>query len=428
MAGCEAAWRLARAGVEVDLFEMKPQRFSAAHKSVQLAELVCSNSLRSADVNTAVGLLKEEMRRLGSLVMAAADENSVPAGRALAVDRDRFAGFITSRIESLDRVRVIREEAAGLDPDRLTVLATGPLTSEAMSACLSGMVGAEHLYFYDAIAPIVTAESIDMDRAFTASRYDETGDGDYINCPMNEAEYHRFYETLMAAEKVPVRDFEDPRYFEGCLPIEVMAERGPRTLTFGPMKPVGLTDPKTGERPYAVVQLRMENAEGTLYNMVGLQTRLKRPEQDRIFRLIPGLEGAEFVRYGSVHRNTFIYGPAHLDEFLRLRRFKKVFLAGQITGVEGYVESAAMGILAGENAARAARGRPPVTPPKTTAHGALIKHLTDLSVKNFQPMNVNFGLVPPAPKGLGRKERPAFYSHRALGDLEVWIKEVEHDW
>ncbi|MBU2548024.1 MAG: methylenetetrahydrofolate--tRNA-(uracil(54)-C(5))-methyltransferase (FADH(2)-oxidizing) TrmFO, partial [Proteobacteria bacterium] len=274
LAGCEAAWRLAQHRVPVDLYEMKPQRFSPAHHSPDLCELVCSNSLRSAETTSAVGLLKEEMRRLNSLVMASADETSVPAGRALAVDRDRFAARVTSKIQALDEVRLVREEVVGLDPDQVTVLATGPLTSEPMSRCLADLIGTDHLYFYDAIAPIVAAGSVDMDKAFRASRYDKDGEGDYLNCPMTEAEYMTFLEALLAAQKAPLRDFEDPRFFEGCLPIEVMAERGPRTLTFGPMKPVGLTDPGTGTRPYAVVQLRRENAEGTLYNMVGFQTRL----------------------------------------------------------------------------------------------------------------------------------------------------------
>ncbi|MEW5724975.1 MAG: methylenetetrahydrofolate--tRNA-(uracil(54)-C(5))-methyltransferase (FADH(2)-oxidizing) TrmFO, partial [Thermodesulfobacteriota bacterium] len=291
LAGCEAVWRLDRAGVPADLYEMKPVRFSPAHRSPDLAELVCSNSLRSDDPHSAVGLLKEEMRRLGSLVMEAADAARVPAGKALAVDREKFARFITARIEGLKGVRVARAEVAVLDPAELTVLATGPLTSEALSRSLAGLVGTEHLYFYDAIAPIVTAESVDLDKAFFASRYGpEDGEGDYLNCPLSEPEYDAFYQALLAAEKSPARDFEDPRYFEGCLPIEVMAERGRMTLAFGPMKPVGLVDPKTGRRPYAVVQLRRENRAGTHYNLVGFQTRLKRPEQDRVFRLIPGLE------------------------------------------------------------------------------------------------------------------------------------------
>jgi len=427
LAGCEAVRRLARYGLKVDLYEMKPVRFSPAHTSSHLAELVCSNSLRSDDPTSAVGLLKEEMRRLGSLVMEAAARTRVPAGRALAVDRERFAAWITALVESLPGVRVIRREMAELNLAETSVLATGPLTSPAMSETISRLVGSEHLYFYDAIAPIVTAESVDMTCVFVGSRYEDPGQGDYLNCPMTKEEYQRFYQALLEGEKVAGRDFEQPRFFEGCLPIEVMAERGPQTLVFGPLKPVGLVDPRTGRRPYAVVQLRKENNAGTLYNMVGFQTRLKRPAQDRIFRLIPGLEQAEFVRYGSIHRNTFINGPAHLNRFLQLRRFPSLFLAGQITGVEGYVESAAMGLLAGENAARLVQGRPLVNPPSTTAHGALVSHLIDSTPKNFQPMNVNFGLMPPAPKSVPKKHRPGFYAERALADLEAWLNEVDYE-
>jgi len=427
LAGCEAVRRLARHGLGVDLYEMKPVRFSPAHTSSHLAELVCSNSLRSDDPTSAVGLLKEEMRRLGSLVMEAAARTRVPAGRALAVDRERFAAWITERVESLPGVRVIRREMTELNLAETTVLATGPLTSPAMSEAISRLVGSEHLYFYDAIAPIVTADSVDMTRVFVGSRYEDPGRGDYLNCPMTEEEYQRFYQALLEGEKVPGRDFEQPRFFEGCLPIEVMAERGPQTLVFGPLKPVGLVDPRTGRRPYAVVQLRKENTAGTLYNMVGFQTKLKRPAQDRIFRLIPGLEQAEFVRYGSIHRNTFINGPAHLNRFLQLRCFPSLFLAGQITGVEGYVESAAMGLLAGENVARLVQGRPLVSPPPTTAHGALVSHLIDSTPKNFQPMNVNFGLMPPAPKSVPKKHRPGYYAERALAALEAWLNEVDYE-
>ncbi|MBW2086803.1 MAG: methylenetetrahydrofolate--tRNA-(uracil(54)-C(5))-methyltransferase (FADH(2)-oxidizing) TrmFO, partial [Deltaproteobacteria bacterium] len=313
LAGCEAAWRLAQADMGVDLFEMKPRKFSPAHTTTRLAELVCSNSFRSRDLHSAIGLLKEEMRLLNSLIMMCADETEVPAGKALAVDRERFASLITARIEALDQVRLIREEVTDLDPSCLTILATGPLTSDPLSASLSTLIGSEHLHFYDATSPIVTFDSIDMNRVFTASRYEQEGEGDYINCPLTEEEYSRFYEALTRADRVTPRPFEKPRYHEGCLPIEVMAGRGPRTLTFGPMKPVGLSDPRTGQRPYAVVQLRRENRAGTMFNLVGFQTRLKRPEQDRVFRLIPGLKKAEFVRYGSVHRNTFINAPRHLN-------------------------------------------------------------------------------------------------------------------
>jgi methylenetetrahydrofolate--tRNA-(uracil-5-)-methyltransferase len=424
LAGCEAAWRLAGRGLTVELHEMKPERYSPAHTSPHLAELVCSNSLRSNDPQSAVGLLKEEMRALDSLIMAAAEASRVPAGKALAVDRNAFSSWITSRLERLPRVRIVRGERMNLSFPGPTILATGPLTSEWMSQALSGLVGAEHLYFYDAIAPIITAESVDMSRAFVASRYGPTGEGDYINCPLDAEEYKAFYLALLNAPKVQLRDFEKPVFFEGCLPIEVMAERGEQTLAFGPMKPVGLTDPRTGRRPEAVVQLRRENSAGTLLNMVGFQTRLKWAEQDRVFRLIPGLKEAEFVRYGSVHRNTFINAPEHVTQYLQLRQRPDLFVAGQISGVEGYVESAAMGILAGENAARLAKNLPLVTPPKTTALGALVGHLTDTVVRRFQPANINFGLVPPAPKNVRKRDRTAWFVNRAREDLASWIVEV----
>ncbi|MFH1139575.1 MAG: methylenetetrahydrofolate--tRNA-(uracil(54)-C(5))-methyltransferase (FADH(2)-oxidizing) TrmFO [Pseudomonadota bacterium] len=427
LAGCEAALRLVRNGLAVDLYEMKPVRFSPAHKSPALAELVCSNSFRSADAHSAVGLLKNEMRRLGSLVMRAAGKTSVPAGKALAVDRDRFSALVTDMVAGLPGLNLIRAEVTALDPDRVTVVAAGPLASEALAGELARLVGADHLYFYDAIAPVVEADSIDLGRAFFASRYDETGEGDYLNCPFTEEEYTVFYQALTAGEKTPLREFEKPKFFEGCLPIEEMAARGFLTLAFGPMKPVGLIDPRTGERPFAVVQLRKENEAGTLYNLVGFQTRLKRPDQDRVFRLIPGLADARFARWGSVHRNTFIKSPDHLNEFLQLRNAPRLFLAGQISGVEGYVESSAMGILAGENAARLALGRPLVVPPPETALGALVKHLTDATPKHFQPSNVTFGLTPPAPGKMRKKDRPAFYVRRAEAALDGWLTEVGYE-
>ena len=423
MAGCEAAWRLAKHGVAADLYEMKPSRFSEAHSSSNLAELVCSNSLRSNDEDSAVGLLKQEMRQLDSLVMQAAAETQVPAGKALAVDRVRFGEYITEKVESLAGIRVIREEVEKIDPARVTIVAAGPLASESLSNSLGQLVGADHMYFYDAIAPIVMADSIDFEKAFVQSRYGPVGEGDYVNCPMTEEEYQRLYTALMEAEKTGLRDFEKPKFFEGCLPIEVMAERGIQTLTFGPMKPVGLTDPHSGKQPYAVLQLRRENQAGTLYNMVGFQTRLTRPSQDAVFRLIPGLEEAEFARWGSVHRNTFIHGPSHLNRFLQLRDHPNVFMAGQIAGVEGYVESASMGILAGENAARLCSGRALTTPPNTAAMGGLVNHLTDTTSTNFQPSNVNFGLLPPLPQKVKKRERGVHYSRRALEDSAVWRKE-----
>ena len=427
LAGCEAALRLARNGLSVDLYEMKPGRFSPAHKSSNLAELVCSNSFRSADPHSAVGLLKNEMSRLGSMVMDAAFKTRVPAGKALAVDRERFSALATERVESLPGVNLIREEATVLDPERTTVLAAGPLASEAVTEELARLVGGDQLYFYDAIAPVVQADSIDMDKAFLASRYDETGEGDYLNCPFSEEEYKVFYDALSAGEKTALRDFEKPKFFEGCLPIEEMAARGFKTLAFGPMKPVGLTDPRTGERPFAVVQLRKENEAGTLYNLVGFQTRLRRPEQDRVFRLIPGLEKAEFVRWGSVHRNTFVNSPKHLTQYLQLREAPSIFLAGQISGVEGYLESAAMGILAGENAARLVLGKDLIAPPPETALGALVRHLIDPTSKRFQPSNVTFGLTPPAPKKMRKKDRPLFYVKRAGEALDKWLGEVGYE-
>ncbi|RJR42197.1 MAG: methylenetetrahydrofolate--tRNA-(uracil(54)-C(5))-methyltransferase (FADH(2)-oxidizing) TrmFO, partial [Deltaproteobacteria bacterium] len=349
LAGVEAAWQAARRGVGVRLYEMKPRRFSPAHQSPLLGELVCSNSLRADSVENAVGLLKEEMRRLNSLLMAAAQATRVPAGKALAVDREAFAAYLTNALEKEPLVEIVREEVTELDPDRTTVIATGPLTSDALAGQLGRITGQEHLHFYDAIAPIVYAESLDLSKVFRASRYG-AGD-DYLNCPFTEEEYTAFYQALTAAEQVPLRSFEEPRYFEGCLPIEVMAARGYLTLAYGPLKPVGLADPRTGRQPFAVAQLRQENREGTLYNLVGFQTKLKYGEQERVFRLIPGLEQARFARLGSIHRNTFIRSPGLLSPHLNFLKLPPLFLAGQISGVEGYVESGAMGLLAGINAA-----------------------------------------------------------------------------
>ena len=355
LAGAEAAWQAARRGVAVRLYEMKPRKFSPAHNSPLLGELVCSNSLRADSRDRAVGLLKEEMRRLNSLIMAAAAATRVPAGKALAVDRGAFAAHISQALEQESLVEIVREEVTAPDLAEITVVATGPLTSDPLAEALGRLTGQEQLHFYDAIAPIVAADSLDLDKIFRASRYG-AGD-DYLNCPFSEDEYAAFYQALMAAEQVPLKSFEEPRYFEGCLPIEVMAARGYRTLLFGPMKPVGLTDPRTGRQPFAVVQLRAENREGSLYNLVGFQTKLKYPEQERVFRLIPGLERAEFVRLGSIHRNTFIHSPGLLSPYLNFLQYPQLFLAGQLSGVEGYVESAAMGLLAGINAARLARAQ-----------------------------------------------------------------------
>jgi methylenetetrahydrofolate--tRNA-(uracil-5-)-methyltransferase len=405
---------------------MKPHHFSAAHSSSSLAELVCSNSLRSADLHSAVGLLKEEMRRLGSIIMAAAAETAVPAGKSLAVDRELFAARVTGALERHPLVEIRREEVSVLPEEDPVIIATGPLTSEALSPALAALSGAEHLFFYDAIAPVIFADSIDESRVFRASRYD--AGSDYLNCPMDEAEYGRFLAALLSGERVPLATFEEGACFEGCLPIEVMAERGPHTLRFGPMKPVGLTDPRTGRQPYAVVQLRQENLQATLYNMVGFQTKLRHGEQERVFRLIPGLEEARFARLGSLHRNTFVRGPEVLLPTLQFRRRPGAFLAGQLTGVEGYVESAAMGILAGLNAARLSNGEPLVVPPATTALGALVRHVSGETLsasakRGFQPMNVNFGLFPPLPGRVRRRDRGPAYAERALNDLDAWMAE-----
>jgi methylenetetrahydrofolate--tRNA-(uracil-5-)-methyltransferase len=423
LAGSEAAWQAASRGIKVRLIEMRPVKNTPAHHTGLLAELVCSNSLRSADVHNAVGLLKEEMRRLGSLVMEAADATKVPAGSALAVDREKFGGYITRKIEESANIEIIRQEATGIPPDGPVILATGPLTSDSMAETIAKLTGAEHLHFYDAIAPIVDGSSIDMTVAFRASRYGKGGD-DYINCPMDKESYDAFYDALMAAEKVPVREFESMRCFEGCMPIESMAERGRDTLRHGPMKPVGIDDPRTGKWPYAVVQLRMEDAGGSAYNIVGFQTRLKWPEQKRVFSMIPGLSNAEFIRYGSLHRNTFINGPMFLDGLLRMKTRPGLFVAGQLSGVEGYVESAAMGLLAGINAARMMKGiDAPLPPPDTTAHGALVTHLTKTEPKRFQPTNVIFSLFPPlAGKIRHKDQRREALVKRALADLGEWIR------
>ncbi len=422
LAGCEAAWQLARAGVAVDLHEMRPQRGTAAHATDQLGELVCSNSFRNATLETAVGLLKEEMRRLGSVVMQVADRHQVPAGSCLAVDRTGFAADLTRQIEAQPLVRLVREEVTSIPPG-LTIVASGPLTSPALSAALSETLGTKHLYFYDAIAPTVTAESIDMAIAWKASRYDKGGD-DYVNCPFGRDEYYAFVAAVGAAEQVPTRDFERCIYFEGCMPIEEMARRGPDTLAFGPMRPVGLIDPRTGSRAFACAQLRQDDAEGRLYNMVGFQTKMTYPEQRRVFRMIPGLANAEFVRLGSLHRNTYVDAPSLLLPSLQVAHRKRLLLAGQIVGVEGYVESAATGLLAGLNAARLLRGDSPVVPPRTTALGSLLAYVTQRGRKDFQPMNANYGLFSPLGRPLRGREKKAALAERALGALARWREEA----
>ena len=420
LAGCEAAWQLARRGVPVDLYEMRPVTRTAAHATDHLAELVCSNSFRSRSLTTGAGLLKEEMRRMGSMIITLGEAHQVPAGSALAVDRTNFARAVSEQVASLPGLRLIRRELEDIPPG-LTIVATGPLTGQPLSECIGELLGTEHLYYYDAISPVVTAESVDPAVAFRASRYDENP-GDYLNLPLTQAEYYRLVDAVTAAEKVPVRSFE--RFFEGCLPIEEMARRGRETLAFGPMKPTGLVEPASGQRPYAVVQLRQENTEGTLYNLVGFQTKMTYPEQKRVFSLIPGLAKAVFVRYGSLHRNTFINAPRHLLPTLQWRRAPRLFFAGQITGVEGYIESAASGLLAGVNAARLAGGARPLTPPVTTALGSLLHYISDTGREAFQPMNVNFGLFPSLlGKARGRRKKELM-AERALRDLDRWWLET----
>ncbi len=423
LAGCEAAWQLLQRGQRVTLYEMKPQYFSAAHKSPHLAELVCSNSLRSNSTENAVGLLKEEMRRLGSLVIEAADCCAVPAGSALAVDREEFSRYIEEKLSACRSLEIIRAEVRELPADSPVIVATGPLTSPTLARHLSTLLQGDYLYFYDAIAPIITADSIDYVKVFSASRYD-TGEGDYLNCPLEREEYEQFWRMLTEAEDVPLRTFEELKCFEGCMPVEVMAKRGPQTLAFGPMKPVGLINPRTGKMPHAVVQLRRENLAATLFNMVGFQTKLTWPEQQRVFRTIPGLERAEFARYGSMHRNTFINSPLLLTKGLRLRGKENIYFAGQLTGVEGYVESAAMGLWAGLSVHGSLSGRAVPEPPETTAHGALLNYITGANHKTFQPMNVNFGIFPTLTGKVPKKERGRHYAARALTDLDKWLAQV----
>jgi methylenetetrahydrofolate--tRNA-(uracil-5-)-methyltransferase len=426
LAGSEAAWQAAEAGVSVVLHEMRPVRGTEAHITDGLAELVCSNSFRSDDAeNNAVGLLHEEMRRAGSLIMRTADKHRLPAGGALAVDRVPFSETITAALTAHPRITIAREEIAGLPPDdwASTIIATGPLTSPALAEAVRGVTGEDALSFFDAIAPIVNRDSIDFEICWMQSRYDKGDGADYVNCPMTRDEYESFIAALLAGEKTDFKEWETSTpYFEGCLPIEVMASRGPETLRFGPMKPVGLSDPRKTDRPYAVVQLRQDNALGTLWNMVGFQTKLKHGEQSRIFRMIPGLQDATFARLGGLHRNTFINSPRVLDGTLRLKARPRLRFAGQVTGVEGYVESAAIGLLAGRFARDELLGRDVVLPPATTALGALLGHITGgADAKTFQPMNVNFGLFPEPPPKTRGKDRKRAQSQRALTDLAGWL-------
>jgi methylenetetrahydrofolate--tRNA-(uracil-5-)-methyltransferase len=429
LAGSEAAWQVAERGLDVTLCEMRPRQMTPAHVSDRLAELVCSNSLGSNLVDRAPGLLKEELRRLGSFIVACADATAVPAGGALAVDRGAFAQMVTERVSAHPRIALRREEVKTIREDRPTIVATGPLTSPALAERIAALTGSDHLYFYDAMAPIVIAESVDMEVAFRASRYGR-GDvgGDYLNCPMMQEEYERFVQALMSAETIPLRGFEreDPRFFEACLPVEVLARRGAKALAFGPLKPVGLTDPRTGRRPYAVVQLRQDNQAATLYNLVGFQTNLKWPEQERVFRLIPGLEQAEFVRFGQMHRNTFVNAPMLLRPTMQFHARDDLFFAGQLTGTEGYVGSVASGFLAGLNAARRAVGQRPIVFPPTTMIGALCGYICSATPHGFQPMKANFGLVPALdPPVRKKRERYAAYARRALTDLERFVADTQ---
>lgn len=415
LAGCEAAWNIANNGIQVDLIEMKPNNFTPAHKSPLFAELVCSNSLKASRVDSAAGLLKEEMRRLGSLCLMAADKASVAAGGALAVDRDIFSAYITEKIKSHSNINVINSVTEKIPDKGVTVIATGPLTDGKLAEDISRLCKGGNLSFYDAAAPIVTAESIDFGKAFFASRYDKGGE-DYINCPMNKEEYTAFYNELINAESAITHSFDRPlKVYEGCMPVEVLAKRGEDSIRFGPLKPVGLKDPNTGHRPWAAVQLRRENADGTLFNMVGFQTNLKFGEQKRVFSMIPGLGNAEFVRYGVMHRNSFINSPVLLAKNLSLKSDGRVFFAGQLTGVEGYMESAACGITAGVNAAAYLKGKQPLILPEFSMTGALLNYITDETVKDFQPMGANFGILPPLETHIrDKRERYAALSQRSL--------------
>ncbi len=418
LAGCEAAWQLAKRDISVDLYEMKPKKHSPAHSLYTLGELVCSNSLRSEGLENGAGLLKEEMRMLDSVVMRAADACRVPAGGALAVDRTSFSEHITSQILSNKKINIIHEEITEIPADACVVIATGPLTSDSLSKKIGQLCGENRLFFYDAAAPIITAESIDTSKVFRKARYDK-GTADYINCPMTRDEYNAFYDALIHAETANLKDFEDNKVFEGCMPVEVMAKRGPQALTFGPLKPVGLEHPETGERYYAVVQLRQDNTDGTLYNIVGFQTHLKFGEQKRVFSMIPGLENLDIVRYGVMHRNTYINSPGLLDASYGFINRKGLFFAGQMTGVEGYVESASSGIVAGINAAYYLLGKPPVDFPSTTATGALSHYISEYNGKNFQPMNINFGIIDSYPERIrSKRERYQKISERALSIMK----------
>lgn len=424
LAGSEAAWQAAERGLRVRLYEMRPVRPTPAHRTANLGEIVCSNSLKSDEPGTAPFMLKEELRRGGALLIRVAHETAVPAGAALAVDRERFSQSVTRALDEHPNIEVVREEAQAIPTEGIVIIATGPLTSPALSESLARLTGATHLYFYDAISPVVEAETINTAIAFRAARYDKGG-ADYLNCPMSEEDYNRFYEALVAAESVPLHEFEQTIYFEGCLPIEEIARRGRDTLRFGPMKPVGLRDPRTGEMPYAAVQLRQENLLADSYNLVGFQNHLKFGEQKRILRLIPGLEQAEFIRFGQIHRNTFICAPAILGETLQMRSAPRVLFAGQIAGVEGYIEAMATGFMAGVHAARLARGQAVEAPPRHTAMGSLVNYIANAETKNFQPMNITFALLPALAPELRRRAKRKVDRHRL--QVEIGLKEFD-DW
>lgn len=417
LAGVEAARQITNFGINVTLFEMKPVHFSKAHKSENLAELVCSNSLKSNSIENAGGILKEEMRLLNSLVIEAADNTTVPAGKALAVDRDLFTEYITDSIEKNSKIELRREMYTEIEDDVLNIIATGPLTSDELVNNIMDITDQKNLYFYDSISPILNSDSIDYSKVFRASRYENEGEGDYINCPLSKEEYYTLVDEIIKAEKVDLHEFEDTGYFESCMPVEVMCERGRETLRFGPMKPVGLIDPKTGKSPYAAVQLRMENSRATMFNIVGFQTKLTYPEQRRVFRMIPGLENAEFFRYGSIHRNTYLRSPGLLNEFLELKNNNNIFFAGQITGVEGYVESAAMGIIAGINASMKFLGLKQRPVPAESSIGSLISYISGFSGKNFQPININFGIYPDLGQKLKKDKKRELIAKKALDSI-----------
>jgi methylenetetrahydrofolate--tRNA-(uracil-5-)-methyltransferase len=430
LAGVEAAWQAARMGADVVLYEMRPVTQTPAHRTDKLAEIVCSNSLKSDEAGTASYLLKEELRRAGSLVMEAAMETKVPAGAALAVDRHKFAELITERIEHEPRIRIVREEAKTIPQNAISIIATGPLSSDALTTEIMKLTGSDQMYFYDAIAPIVSADSIDTAIAFRAARYDKGGD-DYLNCPFNEEQYAEFYSALIEANSVPLQRFEETRWFEACLPIEELARRGVDTLRYGPMKPVGLRDPRTGREPYAAVQLRQENLMADAYSLVGFQNHLRYGEQARVLRLIPGLQNAEFLQFGQIHRNTYICSPRVLSATMQMRDREEVFFAGQITGVEGYVESVAMGWLAGVNAARLSFGRELIEAPLASATGALAHYVSHADSKNFQPVNITFALLPPLPEPVKRasrrkRERRQLQVELALKEWDEWLTQNTH--